>query len=882
MSMLREVWTGGRNIFRHKGADRELDQELRSYLDMLVEENLRAGLNLKEARRQAMRDIGGMEQVKERVREARMGNRFENLLRDLRFGIRMLIKSPGVTTVAVLSLALGIGGNAAMFSLVSNTLLRPLPYPEPGRLIHITDYYPKGAVAALQQRSKSFEVAGYSTDSQFNMTGTGEAVQLAGSSVSANLFSLLGASAEIGRTFQEGEDRPGRDRVVILSHSLWKSKFGGDPAVLGRPVSIDGVTREVVGVAPPDFGFPSSSVQMWVPITLDSTNEADFWGYGYMPLVGRLRQGATIAQAQPELRSMIPDVIKLFPFAMPVSWNADAAVTGLQESLVSDIRLKLIVLLCAVALILLIACTNVASLLLAKTASRQKEIAIRAALGAGRWQIMRQLLTESVLLALTGAALGLVLAQSALSIFKSVLPSDNLRLADAGIDWPVLVFVTVVAVFSGLVFGLAPALSASRLHLAQSIRTRGQSSAGGAGLRLRNVLIAGEVALAVVLVIGAGLLTKSLWLLTRVNPGFSPQGVLAVRVYPREGSCRDKTACLALYDELLRRAGRLGGVSEVAAASTTPLSHEVPALPVELQDHTLRVGVDLEPMLWAGAVTPDYFHLMRIPVLEGRTFTAGDSEKSEMVAVVSAATAKRYWPGQSPIGKHIKVTWDEQARTVVGMVGDVRQYDLANTSPEGIQGEFYMPYPQSVALNRQLPTAMTLILRTSGNAPGLASEIRGLVADVNPDVPVSEAQPMESVVSASISGSRSLMWLFVSFAGCALILAAIGVYGIISYSTSQRMSELGLRLALGATNRGLFGLVLGQSIRLVALGLAAGILASISLTRMLTAFLFGVTATDPVTFMAVSGLLIGTAVLAGYLPARRAAGTDPLTALRVD
>jgi putative ABC transport system permease protein len=878
LSLIRSI---AKNLLGKARVDRELDEELGAYLDNLVDEKMKAGMTREQAVKAAARQMGSMDMVKGQVREATAANLFGSLVQDIRFGLRMMINNPGLTSVAVLSLALGIGGNAAMFSLVSNVLIRPLPYAEPDRLVQVTDYYPKGAVEALQQQSRSIEIAGYSTDSQFNLTGSGQAVHLAGCTVSANLFSLLGVSPEIGRTFQPGEDLPGRDRLVLLSNSLWRSKFAGDPRIIGRPISIDGVAREVVGVLPPEFGFPSSSVQLWIPIRLDPTDSADLWEHGYMPLVGRLRPGAAIPQAQNEVRALIPEVIKLFPFPMP-NWNADAAVIPLQQSMVGDVRGKLTLLLCAVALVLLIACVNVASLLLARTTARQKEMAIRAALGAGRGRIIRQLLTESVMLSLAGAALGLMLAFGALSVLKSVLPVDNSRLGAASIDLPVLAFVTGVAILCGLFFGLAPALSASKLDLAESTKTRGQNSAGAGRLRLRSFLIAAEVALAVVLVVGAGLLMKSLWLLAQVNPGFNPEQIMAVRVYPDPSSCRERTPCVALYEELLRRASRLTGVSEVAAANTLPLSHEVPALPVEFEEHPIRTTEELFPMVWAGAVTPDYFHLMRIPLLAGRVFTEGDGEKSGLVVVVNAATARRYWPGEDPIGKHIRISWFPEWRTVVGVVGDVRQYDLAVTSANWTEGAVYMPYPQSIVLDRQLPAAMTLMLRFTGNPPALGADIRQVVADINPNVPVSEALPMSSVLVASMAGSRSLMWLFVSFAGCALFLAAIGTYGVISYSTSQRMSELGLRMALGATKGGLFRLVLAQSIRLVLAGLAIGIAASFGLTRLLNDFLFGVLATDPMTFLAVAVLLIGIAVLAGYLPARRAATADPLTALRVD
>jgi predicted permease len=878
---LNAVWRRGRTLGRRDRLDRDLEDELGFHLAMRETEYLKAGLDAEEARRAAARRFGNRVAMKEECRDMWTFARLETLWQDARFAGRVLRKSPGFTALAVLSLALGIGANAAMFSVLSAFLLRPLPYPEAERLVRLTRFYPKGAVAALQERSRTMDVAGASADTELNLTGQGEAARLVASTVSANLFAVLGRGAERGRVFEAGDDRPGGDRIVLLSHALWQGRFGGDPAVVGRTITLEGMDRQVVGVMPRGFHFPSGSVQLWIPLRNDPTQTEDYWGFGWMPAVARLRPGTTLSQAQEELRALRPTIAAMFPWPAP-SWNMDATVVRLQEDLVRDVRRKLLVLQAAVGIVLLIACANVASLLLSRAAARRKEMALRAALGARRGRILRQLLTESVALALLGGVLGVALAQAALSGLGALLPADARGFSHVGLDLAALAFVTAVSMVSGLFFGLAPALSASRVDLAASLKTGGQRGAGRAGARLRSSFIVAEVALAVVLAVGAGLLIRTLWGLTRVDPGFRPEQTLTVRVTPNPSTCQPRSACVALYDELLRRTRDLGGVSDAAAANARPLSGAEPLLPVEMEGHPLAVTDATAPLLWAGAVTPSYFRVMRMALLRGRSFEEADAEGAARVVVVSAATARRYWPGDDPIGKRIRVVWDNEWRTVVGVVGDVRQYALSGRSPAEITGAMYMPYPQAVALDRQIPVAMSLFVRSSVDPSRLASGIRQLVASVNPDVPVSDVQTMESVVASSVSEPRSMMWLFAGFAACALLLAAVGTYGVVSYTTAQRTYEIGVRVTVGATRGDIFGLVIGQSLRLVLAGLAGGVVAALLLGRVLSSFLYGVSAADPATFAAVGGLLLLTALLAGYAPGRRAANTDPVRALRVD
>jgi predicted permease len=891
--MAMGVWGWLSSVFtRRQARDTDLEREVRAHLDLETEEQRDAGVSYEEARYAASRAFGNASLVKEDTRTAWRWTWLEDLAQDLRYGFRMLRANLGFTAVAALSLALGIGGNAAMFSLVDGVLLQPLPYPDAQRLVTPTGQYPKGAFVAIRERSKTMDVAAYtySSDPQFcrfNLTGEGEAVRLLGSSVSANLFSVLAVGSELGRTFAAGDDQPGRDRLVVLSHALWRSKFASDPRIIGRSITIDGVNREVVGVMPANFAFPSSEVQIWMPLHLDPSDSFDHWNTAFMPLVARLRPGATLEQAASEIRPVILQVLPLFPYNMPRAWNANATAISLQQSLVGDIRSKLIVLQVAVGVVLLITCVNVASLLLSRAAVRQKEMALRSALGAARGRILRQLLTESVVLALVGGCVGLALAYEGLAILKLAIPVTTPGFVQISIDWRVLAFVTLLAIGTGLIFGIAPAVSASRTDLAKTMRIAGRRSSGSVGARFRGVLIACETGLAVLLAVSAGLLIKSLWHLTQVDPGFRTEHVLTVSVFPDQFLCQQRSACVAFYRELIRRAHEISGVSDVAAVNAVPLSGDVPTIPTEEEGHALVPGETLGPLLWAGAVTTEYFRVMGIPLLEGRTFDESDTENSAPVVVISQATARRFWPGEDPIGKHIRALWDkEQWRTVVGVVSDVRQFDLSGRSPDWITGgalyPVYMPYPQAVGNDRKLPTSMALLLRTNNGPTSVAANLRDLVAQLNPNVPVGRVQSMQEIVTASTASSRSMMWLFVIFACAALGLAAIGTYGVVSYSVAQRTYEMGVRVALGATRVSIFSLVLGQSLRLVLAGLGIGILVSLAATRILAGFLYGVTAHDPLTFLAVVVLLIAVALLAGFLPARRAASVDPVTALRAE
>jgi predicted permease len=804
--------------------------------------------------------------------------------RDLRYALRTFKRSPGFAALAVLSLGLGIGGNAAMFGIIDAVLIRPLPYADPGRLVHADNsgYYPAGGIVALQRGSRTMELAGYTPGLELNLTGQGEPWRLNGSAISANLFQVLGVGVEVGRGFRPGEDEAGRDNLVILSHDLWRDRFGGDPGIVGHVLNLGGVPRQVVGVAPPGFAFPSSRTRFWIPLHLDPRDPEAYWAGGFMPVIGRLRSGASLSQAQQEIASLSVEMLRLFPYTMGRDWAASMTVVPLQQYLRSNIRLELLVLQCALGLVLLIACANVAGLLLGRAISRQKEIALRVALGASRARIVRQLLTESLVLALAGGSLGIVLAFGADTVLRTALAVTLNGGAPGGPGWQILAFAGALSLFTGLVFGLAPALIASRQDLAHAIKTGGQRTTGAARVRLRSALIIGEVALAVVLTTSAGLLMRSLWKLAQVNPGFQAEHVLTLRVSPNQSLCQRRDACVALYDELLRRAREVPGVQDAAAANTLPLSAGVPASSVKVEGFPYVPAERAAPMFWAGAVTPGYFRLMGIPILQGRALDDGDNQNAAPVVIVSAATARRYWPGENPIGKHVQLVWEDRWWTVVGVAGDVRQFDLAGGSPDYIRGAMYMSYAQAEDTNSQLPAVMALIVRTNTDPTRVVSGIRDLLWQLNPNVPVDEIHSMVSLVNESTQQPRSMMWLFASFAAVALLLAAVGAYGVVSYATAQRTFEIGVRMALGAGKGNIFGSVLGQSFRLVLAGLALGLICSLLLTRLLATFLYGTAANDPFTLAAVCVVLMAVALFAGYAPARKAVGIDPLIALRAD
>jgi predicted permease len=870
-------------FFRRGLAEKRLDTELRFHLDQRIADLAAGGMAPEEARRQARLEFGTLDQVKEECRDVGASHVIETVIQDIRYGVRQLRRNPGFTAVAVITLALGIGANTAIFSAVDAILLQPLPFPNSDRLIGIENgAYPKGAYAAMREQVRTMAAATYSDGHQFNLTGRGEPVRLDGALVSANFFTVLGVEPELGRTFTPGQDMAGQDGYVVLSHTLWQQRFKGSSSIIGRVIDLEGVPRQVVGVMPADFRFPSPSTAVWIPLGIDPSKQTDYWGGDYMPVVGRLKPGVTLAQATAEIRLFQARLRPMFPWPMPkTTWNVGLAAVPLGRMLVGDLSSRLLILLGAVLLVLLIASVNVTNLTLARASVREREMALRAALGASRSRIARQLITESVLMSCTGGALGVALAAGTLPLVKSLFPPATPGIEVIGVDWRVLLFTAALAVSSGMLAGVAPALQGARLALTEALKAGGRSVASTANRQLRKVLVAGEIALAVLLVSGAALLIRSLWRLAHVNPGFRSEELLTARITPNESLCRDAARCVEFYRQLTSDVGALPGVRGSAVINTLPLDGRVNKRSVVLEGKT-DSSQDL-PLVWEDIISPGYFRVMDIPILQGRAFTFGDAAAAPPVAILSAATAKRFWPGESPIGRHFRLARTTDWYTVVGVVPDVRAYTLEQPIPNWMKGTIYIPYgPKATQETQGMPAGMTLTVRSPGDPSGISASIRKIVRGLNAETPVSEVHTMTALIAESTSSTRSITSLFGSFAALALALGAIGIYGVISFFVSQRTREFGIRLALGAQRRDLLCIVLREGLTLALSGITVGLLAALALTRLLGGLLYGVRPTDPLTLGGVAGLFVIVALMACYIPARRATKVDPIVALRYE
>jgi putative ABC transport system permease protein len=869
-------------VFDRDRLDRELAAELESHLAMHVEDNVRAGMTPGEARRQALLKLGGVAQTEERYRDRRGIPVLENLIRDLLFGARMLRRSPGFTAAAVLTLGLGIGANTAIFSVVNAVLLRPLPFPRSGDLVMVwatnadngdtedVTSYPN--FEDWRAGSRSFEHLAAFTTRGMTLSGSDQAEQVGAVQTTPGFFETLGVAPALGRTFRPEEAEEGGPRVAVLSDGSWKRYFGGRADVLGKTVRANEEMWTVVGVMPPGFRFaPGMPEQIYVPLVRDPDRN-----HGYLRVIGRLRPEARISRVQAEMDTLTSALARQHPES---NKGVGARVVPLRDAMVGQVRTPLVILSGVVMLVLLIACTNVANLMLARSASRQRELALRAALGAGRTRLLQQLLTESTVLALAGGALGLVLATWTAGLLARFLARNFQipRIENTGVDGWVLGFALLLSLATGLFFGALFAPAAAARNLDESLRESSRTTAGGlSGRRLRGLLIVTETALALVLLAAAGLLLKNLWVMRNTAPGFEPENVLTASLWLPPGKLSEPSARLQLFEEILARAERLPRVRSAALVANLPLGggsdslgFHIPGRPDPASDGIWSANFNI--------VSAGYFRTLGIPVRAGRELTKQDTAGSPGVIVVNESAARTFWPGEDPLDKTIRLPTegDESLTlTVVGVTADVRQSGLGTApQPEVFLGCMQPSPPWSW---------FALVLRTTGEPEALAGEVKRLVGSVDRDVPVPQVRTLDDVLSASLAEPRVYTLLLSLFAVLALTLAAVGLYGVVSYMVTQRTPEMGIRLALGAEPGAVLRLVLRQGLTLALAGTAIGLVATLAVARLLTHLMPGAQPGDPWTLAAVSALLIGVALAATWLPARRASRVDPTVALRYD
>ena len=874
------------SMFQRDRLDRELAAELENHLDLQIEDNLRAGMTAVEARRQALLKLGGIAQAEERYRDRRGIPFLEHFGRDLLYGARTLRRNPGFTAVAVLTLGLGIGANTAIFSVFNAVLLRPLPFPRSGDLVLVwatnaengdtedVTSYPN--FEDWQARSRSFERMAAFTTRGLTLSGSEQTERVEAVQATPGFFETLGVSPALGRTFRPGEGDEGAPKVAVLSDGAWKRSFGGRADVLGQAIRVNEEAHTIVGVMPPGFRFaPGEPEQLYTPLVRDASRN-----HGFVRVLGRLRPGGHIRAAQAEMEVVAAGLAQQYP---DTNQGVGARVVPLVHALVGNARNGLAILLGVVTLVLLIACANVANLMLARGAARQRELSLRAALGAGRTRLLQQLLTESTVLAVAGGALGLLLGSWTARLLARLLAGSFQipRIESTGVDGWVMGFALLLSIATGLFFGAlsAPAAASSR-HLDESLRESGRTAAGSPrGRRLRSLLVVTEIALALVLLAGAGLLLKNLWVMRTTAPGFETRNVLAASYWLPPNKFADAPTRWRLYEELLARAEAHPGVRSAGLVANLPMAGGSDSLQFHVEGRS-------DPPNEGGfsssfnIASPGYFRTMSIPVRAGREFADRDSAGAPGVIVVNETAARRFWPGEDPLGKAILLPMGDEdgdsdgvSLTVVGVTADVRQQDLGNAPQPEIFLNFLQPAPA---------WSVVLVVRATGDPAALAGAVQGFARSIDRDLPVPQVRTLDEILAATLAQPQVYTLLLGIFAALALTLAAVGLYGLVSYTVAQRTPEMGVRLALGAERREVTRLVLRQGLGLALTGTAIGLLPALVIARLLPRLIPGAEPGDLWTLSAVSALLIGVALVSTYLPARRASRVDPTVALRYD
>jgi predicted permease len=873
---------------RHR--EEELDEELRSHFRMAVQDRIERGETLEEAEAAVRREFGNVVMVKEVTRQMWGWVWLEQLIQDLRYGLRSMRRAPGFTIVAVLTLGLGIGANTAIFSLVNAILLRQLPFKNPEQLVALDSkridpgkhpFTIPDFVDYRDQNETLEQIAAFANWSA-SITGSGEAERVQGMRISANAFQLLGVEAVVGRALVPEDDTPGRQHVVVLSHGLWQRRFGADPRTVGQTLLLNGNSYTIVGVLPPQFIFPIREAELAVPLAPD----ADPWrsartSTNFLRAIARLKPGVTLAQAEADLTSIAGRMRQQYPAANENKNKLGVTLTPLNDVVVGDYRHALWMLLGAVGFVLLIASINLASLSLARASTRHREMAIRTAHGATRWRLVRQMTTENLLLALTGGLIGLLLAWWGINFLLALSPAGMPRLSEVGLDARVLIFTLAVSLLAGSIFGILPAVKASRIDLNEELKSGGRAGNDGTGRnRVRSFLVVAEIAISLVLLLSAGLLIKSFSRLQEVRPGFESENLLAVRLSLPKTRYANRDALISFDDQLQPLLEGLPGVSAVGAVSALPLSGTRASI-----EFTIEGRPSPQNEVWMSdyrIASTGYFRAMKIPLLRGREFSEQDKAHTTPVAIISETLARRFWPDGDPVGARISIDDNNQGPRpveIVGVVGDVKHLSLEDEPTPHL----YLPLRQ---LHEDGVVWMTnnqyWLIRSSVSPLSLASAVQREIRKVDPDVPASNIKTMEQYLSTSVSPRRFNLWLLTVFAAAALVLATVGIYGVMSYSVAQRTREIGVRMALGAQRSDIFRMVVGHGMLLAVTGLAAGLVGALALSRLMGGLLYQVSTTDPATYILLTLFLLLVTLVACLVPARRATKVDPIVALRYE